>query len=117
VPTSDRYALLDHASDEAFLWDLTSALTSDGIEVHQRATIDQRRPHLEELLQAGHLQLIEVTDPQQRLLDLNEALQVIADDRHWIAPRKGEGATVIYAIVTTESGDREFRREYDAHRA
>ena len=97
VATSHRWALLDHASDDAFLWEMTFGLRSNGVEVHQGATIEERRPHLEELLRAGHVELYEVTDPQYRSLDFDEALKVIADDRNWIAPgEQGEPATVIY---------------------
>jgi hypothetical protein len=118
MSTSHRYALLDHASTDTFLWHMTGGVIEDGTQVHQDATIEGRRPYLEELLRAGHVELYEVTEPQYRRLSLVDALQVIDDDLNWIPPGEhDEPAPVIYGVVTTDSGDEDFRRERDAHQS
>lgn len=86
-----RYQLLDHATDESPLWDTRAGITTrtaDGrvIERHRERTPEELRPELESLLRDGHVELYEMTDPEQHVLDLSEALAVIADDHNWYSP-------------------------------
>ena len=56
-----------------------------------------------------------MTDPENRLLTLTEALDVISDDVNWHSPMAlghSEPRVVIYALVLTDSGEQEFQREY-----
>jgi hypothetical protein len=111
--------LLDHATDESELWDTRMGITTyatDGrvIERHRERTPDELRPELESPLRDGHLEMYEMTDPEQRVLDLTEALAVIADDHNWYSPialGESERRETIYALSRTESGGEQFRLE------
>jgi hypothetical protein len=116
MKNSARYAILDHAADEAALWDVPLGLSDhiDGelVETHRPMTVEDLRPELEGLLRSGHVEVYEMSDPSNRLLSLADALVVIADDRNWFSPltlREDEGREIIYALVTTDAGDDELR--------
>ena len=90
--------------------------TADGrvIERHRERTPEELRPELASLLREGHVELYEMTDPEQHVLDLTEALVVIADDRSWYSPialDEPEVRETIYALSLTESGGDQFRLE------
>ena len=114
-----RYQLLDHATDDAPLWETRMGITTHAtdervIERHQERTPDELRPELETLLRDGHVQLYEMTDPNQRVLNLTEALAVIADDHSWYSPvalDEPEERETIYGLSLTESGGEQFRVE------
>jgi hypothetical protein len=114
-----RYQLLDHATDEAPLWEcgfpITEHTAAGMRERHRSRSPEELQPELERLLRAEHVQLYEMTDPENRLLTLADALIVIADEINWHSPLAlghSEPRQVIYALVLTESGEQEFRREY-----
>jgi hypothetical protein len=119
VDHAARYQLLDHATDDSPLWDTRLGITThaaDGrvIERHRRRTPEELRPELESLLRGGHVELYEMTDPEQHVLDLTEALAVIADDHSWYSPialDEPEARETIYALSLTESGGEQFRLE------
>jgi hypothetical protein len=118
---SIRYQLLDHATDESALWDARFGIeevAADGRTVsrHRQRKPNELRPGLAELLRQGHVQLFELTDPESRVLSLDEALAAIADDKNWYSPdSRGdrEARPTIYALLLTESGEAEFRQEYE----
>jgi hypothetical protein len=118
VRNAARYALLDAAADESPLWDVRLGLIDhiDGepVETHRPMTVEDLRPELEALLRSGHVELDDMTDPAHRLLPLTDALAVIADDRNWFSPMalgEDEERETIYALITTEAGDDELRRQ------
>jgi hypothetical protein len=110
VPHPIRYALLEHASDEANLWELPWSLSVSQVEVHPRRTMEEVRPWLVELLSDGHLGMWLESDGHVVALDLDEALAAIAEDENW-DPKSAHG---VYLLHTTESGDAEFRIERTA---
>ncbi len=64
-------------------------------------SIEVLRPALQDALTDGLVRMFEVTD-KDRDLTLDEALVVIDQDTHWIAPSDDEDdMTVIYGLVTT----------------
>jgi hypothetical protein len=114
-----RYQLLDHATDEAPLWDcgfpITEHTAAGTRERHRSRSPEELQPELERLLREEHVQLYEMTDPEHRLLTLTEALNVMADGVNWHSPLAlgySEPREVIYALVLTDSGEQEFQREY-----
>ena len=115
-----RYQLLDHGTDESPLWDVRRGITehlSDGrrTDRHRERVPEELRRELERLLRDGHVELYEMSDPDQRVLRLDEALAVIAVERNWSSPDdpgESERRETIYALVLTDSGDDEFRQEY-----
>jgi hypothetical protein len=117
-----RYQLLDHATEDAPLWDTRHGITehrADGTQVklHQERSPDQLRPELERLLRDGHVVLYEQTDPQQRVLDLGDAPDVIGDERNWFTPMdlgEPDGRKTIYALSLTKTGGEEFLAGRDA---
>jgi hypothetical protein len=119
VDQAARYQLLDHATDESPLWDTRFGITThamDGrvFERHRVRTPEELRPELESLLCDGHVEICEMTDPEQRVLDLTEALAVIADDHNWYSPNalgEPERRETIYALLLSESGGEQFRLE------
>jgi hypothetical protein len=120
VASRVRYAILDDAGDEAPLWELTWALSElrDGsrIEIHPPMTIDEVRRVLEELLRDGHVSLFVMDDPQGPLLALDDALQTVGEDANWTPPATS-GQDRAYALVLTDSGEAEYRAEYEAQKA
>lgn len=113
-----RYRILDDAEDEGRLWELLQpnlTVMRDGtrIESHQVMPVSEVRPALEELLRDEHLVLIRDSDYEHHL-SLADALTAIADDTHW-SPPGSEGRGDIYSVRITDSGDREYQIEYDAH--
>jgi hypothetical protein len=105
-----RYAILDHASDEANLWELPWSLSVSGVEVHPRRTMDEVRPWLVELLREGHVEMWLESDGNVVELDLDDALAATAQDDNW----DPKSAHEVYLLHTTESGDAEFLLERKA---
>lgn len=119
VDHAARYQLLDHATDKASLWEVRLGITTIGtdgrrIDRHKELRAEELQPELERLLQDGHVELFEETDPGRRVLGLDEALEVAADNRYWYSPldlQEVETRPTIYALSLTDSGTEEFRRE------
>jgi hypothetical protein len=119
VDHAARYQLLDHATDDAPLWETRFGITThaaDGrvVEQHRERTPDELRPELQSLLRDGHVELYEMNDPEQQVLDLAGAFAVIADDLNWYSPialGELEGRETIFALSLTESGGEQFRLE------
>jgi hypothetical protein len=113
-----RFALLDHATDEARLWELTYAL-SEGrggkvVEVHPKITIAEARPWLTELLSEGHVEVYEEHASEgSQPLGLAAAFAVVNDDANWVPPESDDGR-VTYSVLTTHTGDDEYTNERDA---
>jgi hypothetical protein len=89
-------------------------MITDGeeVQVHPSRSVAEVRPVLTELLRQGHVELYRMDDPQGPTLPLDEALAAVVDDSHW-QPGAIEKA---YCVVITESGEREYRVEYEASR-
>ena len=111
-----RYAVLDHAADQAALWHLTDSVRTwrtDGVvEVRPPRTVDDIRPHLEDLLREGHVELFLFQEPESPALRLQEALAAVADDSNW----DSETADTWYGVITTDSGVQRLRVEAQAYR-
>jgi hypothetical protein len=116
VSSPIRYAILDHASDDCPLWEISWGLQQsiDGhlVEIHPRLPVQEVMPHLLDLLREGHVEVYRYDEPQEPSLSLEHALAVTADAANWDPAT----AKPPYGVVTTESGDREFRIEYEAAR-
>lgn len=114
MPDATRYAILDHASGEAALWEITQGLTDirDGErkETHRAFALADVRPVLVELLREGHVELYDLLDPRGPMLTLDEALVVVADETNW----SPSTATRQTHLVLTEAGTDELRREIAA---
>jgi hypothetical protein len=104
VTDAIRYAILDHASDEAYLWELPWSLSTGGVEIHPRRTVEEVRAHLADLLREGHVEMVCDGDPQATQLSLDEALAAAADDANW----DPASARAVYLVTTTPSGDTEY---------
>ena len=115
-----RYQLLDHATDESPLWDARhgiATIVADGsrIERHRDRTSAELRPELERLVRDRHVELYEMNDRAHRVLGIDEALGVIADETNWHSPNElgaSNKRDTIYALYLTDSGGKEFRQEY-----
>lgn len=119
VDHAARYQLLDYANDDSLLWDTRLPLTifpANGgrIDRHKERPIAELRAELERLLRDGHVELYEASDPHRRVLSVDEALVVAADDWNWEGPRHPRELYehAIYALSLTESGEEEFQQEY-----
>jgi hypothetical protein len=111
-----RYQLLDHATEEAPLWDVRRGITTYGADnvvflQHRDRTPGELIPELEQLLRAGHVGLFDMADPE-RLITLDEAIDAIADESHWYfsPPDPPSDKPDGYGLFITESGLEEFRR-------
>jgi hypothetical protein len=118
MPNRIRYAILDHAGDDAPLWELTWGLSvGEGrklVEVHPPMTVAEARPWLDELLRDGHVKMYDWDAPDDsQPLDLEAALSIINDDANW-EPRESRDR-VAYSVQTTESGEEEYKKEHAAH--
>jgi hypothetical protein len=119
VDHAARYQILDHATDESPLWDIKfgiTILTTDGrrIKRHSKREPEELRPELKRLLHEGHIQLYEMTAPDNRLLTMEEALAVIKEDVNWYSPHdlgEDEKRETIYSLTLTDTGHRQFRDE------
>lgn len=115
-----RYGILDDATDESWLWELTLRSTTHigrrTIENHPERTIDQVRPELVELLRQGFVELYEETGSSTSALDPSTAVAVVADDANWLTPAES-GRDAFYSVVLREVGDEEFQREAAAQRS
>ena len=113
-PHPIRYAILDHASDEASLWELPWQLIDhiDGrdVERHTPRTVTEVLPHLLDLIREGHVEIFRLADSQGPSLPLAEALAVASDEANW----DPSTATDHYGVITTESGNRECETEHNA---
>jgi hypothetical protein len=111
-----RYAVLDHASDDAALWELPLALhqSVDGRmkEVHHRREVQHVMPHLLDLLREGHVEMYQYDEPNGPTLALDDAIAFASDSSNWDPAT----ATVRCGVITTESGDDEYEIERDAAR-
>jgi hypothetical protein len=109
-----RYAVLDHAGDDAALWELPLALHQDVddrlIEAHPRRTVEQVMPHLLDLLREGHVEMYPYDDPNRTRLSLEVALAAASDPSNW----DPAAAKLRCGVITTESGDDEYETERDA---
>ena len=114
MPNAIRYAILDHAGDDANLWELPWSLSDHvgggTVEIHPPRTVDEVRPHLIDLVREGHVELYRMNDPRGPKLSLDEALAVVADDTNWYPPTE-----TAYCVITTDSGDREYEIERQTH--
>jgi hypothetical protein len=119
VDHAARYQLLDHATDESPLWDVRKGITTitaneQRIDRHGDRKPEELRPELERLVLERHVEIYEATDPNHRVLSLDEALSAIADDRNWYSPSdlgEPDRRETIYALYLTETGGEEFRKE------
>jgi hypothetical protein len=109
-----RYALLDHASDDAALWELPLALhqtvDSGMMEIHPRRPVEQVMPHLLDLLREGHVEMYPYDDPDGPSLSLDDALAAASDPSNW----DPAAAKLRCGVITTESGDDEYEAERNA---
>jgi hypothetical protein len=109
-----RYAVLDHASDDAPLWELPLAIHQAAgdqmIEVHPRRTVEQVMPHLLDLLREGHVEMYPYDDPNGTCLSLEVALAAASDPSNW----DPAAAKLRCGVITTQSGDDEYETERDA---
>ena len=119
VDHAARYQLLDHATNQAALWDARRRITTyalDGV-IHLRhrdRTPEELRPELEALLRERHVELFEADG--HHALPLEVAISVIVDDANWYVPASlggdASGRPTIHELVLTASGEEEFTREY-----
>src|SRR3954451_6645140 len=108
MPNAIRYAILDHAGDDAMLWELpwplSQSVGGETVELHPRWTVDEVRPVLVDLLREGHVELYRFGEADGPTLALEESIAAVASDANW-DPAMAETA---YCVITTESGDREY---------
>jgi hypothetical protein len=111
-----RYAILDHATDDAALWELAWSLSQfingRDVVIHPRRPVSEVLLHLLDLLREGHVEIYLDENPQEPSLPLEEALAVAADDANW----DPASAKASYRVVATKSGDDEYENEYAAAR-
>jgi len=116
VPDPIRYAILDHASEDSPIWELAWSLNQivggRTVELHPRLPVKDVQPHLLDLLRERHVEVYPLEDPSGPSLSLEDALVVASDEANWDAAT----AKTRYGVVLTESGEREYRAEYEAAR-
>jgi hypothetical protein len=108
------FKLLYEAHDDTFLIHVSQPSFINGECDQPGMSMEALRPALRNLLHDGLIRMYEVTD-DDRELTLMEALEVIDQDTHWIAPGDdGEPMTVIYGLLTTPTGDEQLWPEWEA---
>ncbi len=111
------FKILYEAQTEMFLFHVSWPSLIDGKPDQPGVKVEVLRPALRTLLGEGLVQIFEVTDGD-RVLTLAEALAVVDQDTHWIAPREGEEPmTVIYGLSTTAAGQDRLWPEWEARQA
>jgi hypothetical protein len=84
--------------------------------LHRERVPDDLRPQLQRLLEAGLVKLHTKTDaePGFHALNLEEAIEVIREDRNWNAPYdlgEPERREAVYLPVITHTGREALQRE------
>lgn len=107
------FKILYEAHDETFLIHVSGPSFINGEPDQPGMSIEVLCPALRKLLNDGLIQMYEATG-DDRELTLAEALAVIDQDTHWIAPGDDEEPMMlIYGLLTTPAGDEHLWPEWE----
>jgi hypothetical protein len=109
-----QWRVLEAGSDELNLWDLLgrhSYVHSGGTSVTPDLPVGEVREALAEALRGGLVQLYDQDDPAHRVFDVEEALELIADESEWEATSAQRRA----ALAITPAGETASHAVFDQY--